>query len=70
MVVIPTNYSYLHSWPECVDEFIRVVTQTNQMHIVPIGAIVGLAHLVQHNVASDGINSVRLVKNHLDLDTY
>jgi hypothetical protein len=61
MVVIRTKDTYFHSWPECVDEFIRVVKQMNQMHIVPIGAIAGLAHVVQHNVASDGINSVRLV---------
>jgi len=41
------------------------------MHIVPVEAIVGRAHLVQeNNAASDRINSVWLVNNHVDLDTY
>jgi len=39
------------------------------MHTVPIGAIVGLAHLVQESAALGGIDSVWLVKNHVDLDT-
>jgi len=47
-----------------------VVKQTNTMHIVPIGAIVGPAHLVQENAASGGIDSVRLVNNHVDIGTY
>jgi hypothetical protein len=40
------------------------------MHIVPVGAIVGPAHLVRGNAASDTIDSVWLVNNHVDLDTY
>ena len=40
------------------------------MHIVPVGAIVGLAHLVRQNAASVWIDSIWLVNNHVDLDTY
>jgi len=39
------------------------------MHIVPVGAVVGQAHLVCENAASGGIDSVWLVNNHVDLDT-
>ena len=69
-MVIPTKYKNPHGQADCVDRFIRVVKQTNQMHIVPFGAIVGLAHLVRENAASDRIDSVWLVNNHVDLDTY
>jgi len=69
-VVIPTKFKDLHGWADCVDGFIRVVKQTNAMHIVLIEAMVGLAHLVQGNAASGGIDSVRLVNYHVDLDTY
>jgi hypothetical protein len=69
-VVIPTKFKDLHGWADCVDGFIRVVKQTNKMHIVPVGAIVGPAHLVRENAASGGIDSVWLVNNHVDLDTY
>jgi hypothetical protein len=57
-VVIPTKYKYLHGWADCVDGFIRVVKQTNKIHILPVGAIVGPAHLVRENAASGGINCV------------
>jgi len=40
------------------------------MHIVPVGAIVGLAHLVRENAAVGGIDSIWLVNNHVYLDTY
>jgi len=70
VVVIPTKYKDLHRWPDCVDGIIRVVKQTNKMHIVPIGVIVGLAHLVRENAASGGMDSVWLLDNHVDLDTY
>jgi len=70
MVVIPTKYNDLHGWADCVDGSIRVVKQTNIMHIMPIGAIVVPAHLVRENAASGGIDSVWLVNNHVDLDTY
>jgi hypothetical protein len=70
-VVIPTKYKDLHGWADCIDGFIRVVKQTDKMHIVPVGAIVGPAHLVrQNNAASDRIDSICLVNNHVYLDTY
>jgi len=69
-VVIPTKYKDLHGWADCVEGFILVVKQTDKMHIVPVGAIVGLAHLVRENAATDRIDSVWLVNNHVDLDTY
>ena len=68
-VVIPTKYKDLHGWADCVDGFIQVVKQTDKMHIVPIGAIVGTAHLMQENAASGGMDSVWLVNIHVDLDT-
>jgi hypothetical protein len=68
--VIPTKFKDFHCWADCIDRFIRVVKQTNMMHIVPVGAIVGPAHLVRENAASGGIDSVWLVNNHLYLDTY
>jgi len=40
------------------------------MHNVPVGAIVGPAHLVRENAASDSIDSAWLANNHVDLDTY
>jgi len=40
------------------------------MHTVPVGAIVGPADLVRVNAASDRINSIWLVNNHVDLGTY
>ena len=69
-VVIPTKYKDLHGWADCVDGFIQVVNQTNKMHIVPIWAIVGPACLVMENAAAGGIDSVRLVNNHVNSDTY
>ena len=70
-VVIPTKYQDPHGWTDCVDWFIGVVKQTDKMHIVPVGAIVGPAHLVrENNAASDRIDSVWLVNSHVDLDTY
>jgi len=70
MVVIPTKFKDLHGWADCVDWVIRVVKQTNKMHIVPVGAIVVPAYLVQVNPAVGGINSVWLVNNRVHLDTY
>jgi hypothetical protein len=69
--VIPTKYNDLDGWADCDDGFIRVVKQTDKMHIVPVRAIVGPAHLVrENNTVSDRIDSVWLVNNHVDLDTY
>jgi len=71
VLVIPTKYTDLHGWADCVDGFIRVVKQTDKMHIVPVRAIVGSAHLVpENNAASDRIDSIWLVNNHVDLNTY
>jgi hypothetical protein len=44
--VFPTKYKDPYSWADCVDGFIRVVKHTDTMHIVPVGAIVGPAHLL------------------------
>ena len=68
--VIPPMYNNPHGSADCVKWFIRVVKQTHKMHIGPVGAIVGPAHLVQENAASDRIASVWLVNTHVDLDTY
>jgi hypothetical protein len=40
------------------------------MHIVPVGAIVGPAHLGKETAASGGIDSGWHVNNHFDSDTY
>jgi hypothetical protein len=69
-VVIPTKFKDLHGWADCVDGLIRVVKQTNKMNIVPVGAIVGPPYLVRENPALGGIDSVWLVNNLVDLDTY
>jgi hypothetical protein len=69
-VVIPTQHKHPHGWANCVDGFIRVVKQTDMVHIVPVGAIVGPAHLVQENSASDRIDSTWLVNNHVNLHIY
>jgi hypothetical protein len=68
-VVIPTKYKDLHDWAHCVQRFTQVAKQTNKMHIVPIGAIVGLAHLERGNAALGGMDSVWLVNHHVDLDS-
>ena len=64
-MVIPTTYKDPHGWADCVDGIILVVKQTDMMHIVPVGTIVGPAHLVRENAASDRIDSVWLVNNHV-----
>jgi len=69
-VEVSTKYNNLQGWPDCVDRFIWVVKQTDKMHIVPVGAIAGLAHLVGENTASDRIDSIWLVNNHVDVNTY
>jgi len=69
-VVIPTKYKDPHGWADCVNRFIWIYKQTDKMHIVPVGAIIGPAHLVRENAASDRINSVWLVNNRVDFDTY
>jgi hypothetical protein len=69
-VALPTKYKDPQCWAECVDGFIRVVKQTNTMHIRPVGAIDAPAHLVQENAASRRVDSEWLVDNRVDLDTY
>jgi len=69
-MVIPTRYKDLHGWADCVDGFIQVVKQTDEIHILSVKAIVGLAHVLQENNASDRIDSIWLVSNHVDSDTY
>jgi len=63
-------YNDPHGWAEWVDGFIPVVKQMNKMHIVCIEAIVGLAHLVGENAALDGIDSVWLENQYVDIDTH
>jgi hypothetical protein len=70
VVVIPTQYNDIPDWMDCVDGFSQVVKQTNTMHIVPVEAIVGQAHLLGENAALGGMDSVWHVNNHVDLDTY
>jgi hypothetical protein len=69
-VVVPTNYKDLHGWSDCDDGFIRVVTQTNKMHLTPVGAIVRPTHIVRKNAASGGIDWAWHVINLLDVDNY
>jgi hypothetical protein len=69
-VVLPIMYKDLHGWADCVDGFIWVVKQTDKMHILPVRSIVGLAHLLRENAASHQIDTVWLVNNHVNLDTY
>ena len=40
------------------------------LHVVPVGAIVELAHLEQENAVSDSIDSIWVVNYHVDLNTY
>ena len=69
-MVIRIQYNNLYGWADCVDRFIWVVKQPDKIHIVPVGEIVELAHLVQENASSVTINSIWLVNNHVDLETY
>jgi len=69
-VVIPTKYKDLHSWADCVDGFIRVVKQTNKLHNVSTGAIVGPALLVRKDAVSGSINIVRLLTSRVDFGMY
>jgi len=69
-VVIPTKFNDLHGWAECVDRFIWVVEQTNEMYSVPLGVMVGQAELVWEDAASGDINCLWHVNSHVDLDMY
>lgn len=69
-VVIPTRDKNVTGWADCVDRFIWIVKQTDLLYIVHVRAIVGPSHLGQQNVTSARINSVWLVYNHVNIDTY
>jgi len=70
-VVIRTKYEDPHGWADCVDRFIQVVKETDKIPIVHGGAMVGPVHMAQkNNAALHRIDSVWLVNNHVDLDTY
>jgi hypothetical protein len=70
-VLIPTKYKDANDWADCSNGFSRVVKQTDKTHIIAVWEVVGPAHSVQvNNVASDRIDSVWLVYNPVDLDTY
>ena len=45
-VVIPTMYKDPHGWAHCVEMSILVVNQTDMMHTVPVGGILGPANIV------------------------
>jgi hypothetical protein len=68
--VIPTKYNELHGSADCVDGFIPVVREMNKTDIVPVGEIVRTARLVRENAALGGMDSIWLVNNDVDLDTY
>jgi hypothetical protein len=42
----------------------------HMMHIVRVGEIDGPAHLVWEHAALGGMDTIWLVNNHVDLDTY
>jgi hypothetical protein len=69
-MVIPKKCKGLRGWVGWVDGFIRVVKQMNTIYIVPFGAIIGQAHLVEENAILCSIDGTWLVNNHLDSDTY
>jgi len=69
-LVIPTKYKDQHGWADCADRFSRVVKQNDMIHNVHVRTIVGPAHFWQENNASDRIDCVLLVNNHVDLATY
>jgi len=69
-VVIRTKQKDHHGWADCVYGFNRVVKQMNKMQNVPIGAVVGMMHLLWEKAASGGIDGVWLVNNTVDLDIY
>jgi len=66
---IPSKYNNQHSWTDCIDVFIQMVTQTDIMHIVSVEAIVEPPHLVGENAASDRMDSKLLGINHVDVHT-
>jgi len=70
VVVIATKFKDPFGWADCIDRLIRVVKQTNIMHILPGGVIVGPPHMKWENAALGGIISAWLVNTHVNLNTY
>jgi hypothetical protein len=68
--VVPTKCKDAHGWSDCIDRFIRVVKQTDMMHVVLVEAIVGPANLVSENAAWNRTDSLWLVNHQVDSDTY
>jgi len=69
-VVISITYNNLHSLTHYVDWFIIVVTQNNWMPNTLIEATIETLWLVRNNSAFSSIDSIAIVYNHLDFDTY
>jgi len=67
-LVIPRKSKDIHSCADCIDRFIWVVKQMDKMHSVPFWGMVGPAHLVGGDAATDGTCSVWLANNDVDLD--
>jgi len=63
-VLHPTKYQNFNGWAYCVDGCIWVVTQTHKMHFVP------LDELLNRHIRCGPINSIWLVNNHVELNTY
>lgn len=40
------------------------------MYITPVGAIVGLVNVIRKNAASAEIDSIWILNNHMELDSY
>jgi len=60
----------LQMYAYCIGWLGWMMQQTDEMHVVPVGAIVGLLHLVWENTALDIIDRIWLVNNRIDLNTY
>ena len=69
-MVNSTKYKDWNGWAYCVDRFIEVVKETEEMLIVPDGETIGPAQLVRENAASDRIDSISLINNHVDSDIH
>ena len=49
---VSNQVQQLHGWSACVNAIIWDVKQSNQRHIVHVGAIVGLANVMLYNTTS------------------
>jgi len=50
--VNPAKYKDPHCLADCVDWFIQVVKQSHKLYVLPVGAIVGPAHLLNRMLRS------------------